>query len=141
MDVPDRGAVNSHVTVGVDSNFDLASFLAAGNRITLSLDTDPTPAMKFITYDAVVDSDHGGTLDFVVPGTANGFTEFVGNAHTAEEAIQQNFVLPNAVADLTKGSQFDNILTAFNSAGQVTQELHWTMLLGPPGYSPADQLS
>ena len=96
--------------------------------------------MDLVTFEAVVDTASGGTLDFVVPGTPSGFTDFLGTDDTASELIQQNFVLPGGVASLTVGAQFDNFLTAYNSTGQITQELHWTMLLGPPGYSPADQL-
>jgi hypothetical protein len=66
--------------------------------------------------------------------------DFLGTDDTASESIQQNFVLANGVAGLTEGARFDNFLTASDSAGHITQELHWTMLLGPAGFSPADQL-
>jgi len=140
VDDANRGAVNSNVVVGLDSSFDFTSFLAAGNRITLSLDTDPTAAVIPVTLEAAVDPANGGTLDFVVPPTPFGFTDFLGNAHTASEGIQQNFVLVGGVASLTEGAQFDNFLTASDSAGHPTQVLHWTMQLGPAGFSPADQL-
>lgn len=140
QDVANRGAVNSNLVVGLDAAHDFASFFAAGNLITLSLDTDNTAVVNSVIYMAVVDPANGGTLDFVVPGTSNGFVDFLGNAHTASEAIQQNFVTPNAVADLVVGARFDNVLTAYNSQGQITQELHWTIVLGAAPYSPHDQL-
>jgi hypothetical protein len=139
QDLATRGAVNSNVVVGLDDSFDFTSFLAAGNRITMSLDQDNTGAVNPLTFEAVVDPTNGGTLDFVLPGSTIGFVDFLGTDDTASESIQQNFV-SGGVGSLTEGSQFDNFLTAYDSTGQITQELHWTMLLGPAGYSPADQL-
>ena len=133
VDDPTRGAVNSNVVVGLDDAFDFASFLAAGNRITLQLDANPGAAESLLPFEAVVDPApaNGGTLDFVFAGTRFGFVDWLGTDDTASESIQQNFVLPGGVDALTEGSQFDNYLTAYDSAGQITQQLHWTLLLGP----------
>ena len=76
---PTRGAVNSNVVVGLDDSFDFTSFLAAGNRITLSLDTDNTAAVNLVTFEAVVDAANGGTLDFVVPAHPHWLRGFVGH--------------------------------------------------------------
>jgi hypothetical protein len=139
QDNAERGAVNSNVVVGLNDSFDFTSFLAEGNRMTLSLDVDNTAAVHLVVFEAVVDAANGGTLDFVFPGTQQGFVDFLGTDDTASESLQNNFV-SGGVPSLTEGSQFDNFLTAYNSMGQITQELHWTLQLGPAGFSPADQL-
>jgi hypothetical protein len=140
QDVANRGAVNQGLLIGTDSDtFTFAEAIAQGYKFQFQADTDNTAAQNLLTFTAVVDQANG-SLDFV-DGNGNGFTGFNGNSHVASESFQQNFVTPGGVAALTDGAQFDNYLHAYGPDGSLVASYHETLILGVPGYSPADQFA
>ena len=136
QDLATRGANNQGLLVATEG-FTFAEAINDGYVFEFRADTDRTNGVAHATFTAVVDPTTG-SLDFV-NAAGQGFRDFKGGDHVASETFQQNFVLAGGVAELTEGSQFSNELNVYAPDGHLVTALHETLILGTPGYSPADQ--
>lgn len=138
QDVANRGANNQGLLFGSE-RLTFEEALEAGYRFEFKADADNTAAVNYTntTFTAILDTSTGN-LDFR-NAAGQGFNDFKGTENVASETFQQNFVLANGVAGLTEGADFQNEYNVYAPDDSLLIGIREHLILGTPGYSPADQ--